>query len=1568
MLIGVIVACCGQAFADDKVTYSSDVHPTQIYSLKSFYDIDGDGILEVVGGKEHSAWNRNIVISKINGKLLNDYSLGSSINNLVILNNSNHIYILTEQKVGYTAYLFDYPSLKQLALEPYSCFANNGSNSFTFLGAPNRTDSTFTVWKQQVDGTLIESKISYTSDVSQLKSIAISNCPPSGLNNPSSLGDGMFVRAKENNWVDWKEESTMAKGARSIANDDDDEKIKTEDLNGDGLVDFVLGKYIYYNLGNDKFFLSPHVGTIYPADFNGDGLLDYIDFGNGNVDLYLTQTDGKLAEKKTIFTNEAMQNAFFGDFDKDGDVDILLFIPTSDATYTVFFRNDGNGAFKKKESYIDGKYTSFECKDYDADGLYEILVSNAETSKDYLLKCNKNFTTDLVELPEGLNKILADFNHDGITEINSGASYTPLANAKKNTRPEKMSKPIAVLQPEDGKLKITWKQGKDAQTSSCDLTYELRIGTAPGKGDVLFGHALADGTRRNLMDGSMGRSLKYLFDASYLTEGKYYIAVQAVDAGNMGGEWSDEFVYEHQQVAVPTIMPIPSTYCTADTIALRVQNGRKDATYTWNIPHGKVISASDNNDNVNVVFDKAGELSVGVQMAYNGHVYKSQDVSLLLSPATKPTLKVPEYKDFLLDLDQDGNMELKERLGGLVKLGPTNEYSSIKKSWNTDLSSGRGFAIFDFNKDGYPDMFLGNLRKGNTFINSGEQDCDFEYSMETYTNLDKDNYMAYDIDNDGNFDQMLYENFVYKETPHTGYCYYNTGDNHTFQKIADGTFYDFNADGALDYYSNKYVRLKNKNEIGPTYGEQILFYQHKIDGFADFNNDGYLDGWYMTGQYKGEVLRVVIVKGKPIEEWPCSEIIEIPISMNYPNIIDIDNNGYLDLVFSDRDCGYAILMGKDFNYNIVNISSSFYSNDQYYERNWLPLTRNAYPAGLLSNIKNEAPKAPQYVSAQQTEDGLLLKWADAEDDHTPAVQMRYNVSVKRKNKKVGEENAFLISPLNGLSDEAAICSNVAYRKATQMLIPKAALTNGETLEVQVQSIDLMGEHSPMTKPVEVTINNDGYIKVKDSHVTASLGTVVSFVGTKGTSYSIDGGEGATIKKDYGNGEYLVAWNTSGTKKVTITVDGKAYSTNIIAHDFADLTLDFPAKVLRNTPITVKVPKGFSQYSPIDYGFKAADNYVVNYEKGDSTATFTFKNSGEAKVCTFCKFDNSELSKENNVNVIDASMPAAKISEVIGDGTNYRISWQPATNAEIAKVEICRETNRMNQYEVLATVDMNVGTYLDETSDNRIQAHRYRIRYIASNEVQKSAYSTPHNPLHVMINQCGSGYNLMWNAYEGMNVESYTILRGKSEDSLQPIEYVAGSQQSYTDLTANAGKYYYAVAFTPASGSTYAKSRAARASHGIRSNIISTEEALPATLATSIAINCVESNNSLTNTQQTIHLYGVVLPTYSTYSRVSWSVVRNDDLASISNNGVLTAKGGRGLVTVRATTLDGSNLYVDYDVACNVDKEAVGIVIVEKDSLSTDVKPIIYYDLEGRKIQTPARGHLYITNKGQKIVF
>lgn len=100
-------------------------------------------------------------------------------------------------------------------------------------------------------------------------------------------------------------------------------------------------------------------------------------------------------------------------------------------------------------------------------------------------------------------------------------------------------------------------------------------------------------------------------------------------------------------------------------------------------------------------------------------------------------------------MDQDGNVEIKNGLGNFVKLDATKEYSSIKKSWNADLRSARDCLVFDFNKDGYPDIYMSGLQKGNTFINSGEQDCDFEYFTKTYVNIDNYGDIVYDIENDG---------------------------------------------------------------------------------------------------------------------------------------------------------------------------------------------------------------------------------------------------------------------------------------------------------------------------------------------------------------------------------------------------------------------------------------------------------------------------------------------------------------------------------------------------------------------------------------------------------------------------------------------------------------------------------------------------------------------------------------------------------------------------------------------------------------------------------------------------
>lgn len=106
---------------------------------------------------------------------------------------------------------------------------------------------------------------------------ALRNYTPSS-GGGSIIGD-MFVKSKENGFSDWgKEENTSeAKSSTSTYSLSEFASVnQVEDLNGDGLIDFTINNYIYYNLGNGTYFKSPHKGKIYAADLNNDGLLDYI--------------------------------------------------------------------------------------------------------------------------------------------------------------------------------------------------------------------------------------------------------------------------------------------------------------------------------------------------------------------------------------------------------------------------------------------------------------------------------------------------------------------------------------------------------------------------------------------------------------------------------------------------------------------------------------------------------------------------------------------------------------------------------------------------------------------------------------------------------------------------------------------------------------------------------------------------------------------------------------------------------------------------------------------------------------------------------------------------------------------------------------------------------------------------------------------------------------------------------------------------------------------------------------------------------------------------------------------
>ena len=1155
----------------------------------------------------------------------------------------------------------------------------------------------------------------------------------------------------------------------------------------------------------------------------------------------------------------------------------------------------------------------------------------------------------------------------------------------------------------------------------------------------------------------MGRNLKYLLNANCLSEGKYYIAIQAIDAGGLGGPWSDELVYEHK-LSAPIITNVSDHFCTSDRITLTVQNPIATAKYNWELSNGTIISQNENGSIINAVFNRAGTQAINLSMTSNGKEYKATTKYIKLLPYEGPQEDVfyfsPYGKDFF-DLNQDGYAEIqiydnKTQKSSFYEYND-GKYVQIRKAWNL-----KGFESplpIDVNHDGYLDF----LSDYDMLMNSGEQDNSFEW-LEKVNSFSDHNYLpngynSVDLNNDGHIGFNHISKIGYGGTLIT-----NQGDDHTFKKSdKEGGIYDFNRDGSVDLWRNTKVYLKNPAENNSYDEEGKVFYKSnkevRMYGFADFNNDGYVDGYFFDQPENQKYYNLVIIKGKPMDDWPCTQTVVVPLPYckagwydhPYVNIVDLDNNGFLDLFISYNNKGYLMLMDKDFQYTITDAGFDI-GTDEYH---WQPLTPGAYPNGYKSNIKNEAPSAPAHVTATSVPEGLLLKWDDATDDHTPWMQMRYNVSLKIKGKT--GENAFVLSPMNGLSDEAAICSGLYYRKATQLIVPKTALVNGTTYELQVQAIDLMGEHSAMTKPVEVTYNAEKMIMIDDNEHYTGLSYYGKCTNVSGNAFTIDPGEGGTVLQHSDGGIFSLKWNTPGVKTITFK-DGNDVITKLVnVKLLPDLTINLPERVMLNTPLTVRVPECFQTGKYDDFGFKENEAYKATFEKGDTIATIVFKEVGEQSLQPYVKIEKDlTLSEQFKTMVIDETMPAAEIKSVESNDKYYQVNWSTDVPSMVSKVEVSRETNRLNQFEVLDIVPVGNATYVDLTSDNRVQPQRYRIRLIAENEMQHSDYSAAHNPLHVMINKTADkkGNNLMWNAYEGLEVTSYIIMRGSSEKNLKAIATISGSQQNYTDYDAPAGVSYYAVKFeTNTSAGAKGMGRVA-ASEDVSSNVISSEEAMPTTQATTLYAGTVESIAKLSNSQQQLHMVATILPTYVTFNKVSWSIVSGGEYASISQSGLLTAKGGKGDVVVRVVTLDGSNLSSEITIPCDVNilasdidvrasKKTVAVgdylllnaVLTPKNTtmsevtwksentnvatidengilkairtgtvkitattkdgsnLSAFIKITVteasgihgvtiedenenteFYDLEGRKIQTPHKGRVYITNKGQKIAF
>ncbi len=1394
------------------------------------------------------------------------------------------------------------------------------------------------------------------------------------------------------------------------------------DLDKNGKMDYVnpTNGNILLNFGDNAFRKSNLGGRILDVkDLNGDAIPDLLLFDEAKETTSLLYYEDGDLKTKVLATDLVVTRAWCYDFDRDGDADILLafdYDTKNQHSFLIFYRNDGANTWRTKENSFANELTFIDCKDVDNDGLYEVVAHRSETveygnrkktkGSYVVIRCTDAFKTNIdlsaiSPLAQGIFQddeddyrkewsryndwALEDFDGDGRVEYTfsmgyyyhsiQSNSYLLEFSPVVNTAPQQMERPSIIFDGYNQTLQISWGNGVDTESSSVDLSYALRIGTAPGKSDLLYAHAKADGTRLNLREGNMQHEHQYTFDVSGLPVGtSIYIAVQAIDPNYRGGAWSEEVVYQHKTISAGFSLD-RYNFTTADTVIVALK-GEKQAgyIYDWDFGEGAILVA-DTLNYVYLSYHSIGDRDITL------HVTDTVGNSATMTKSVHVTgCKFEEFKfgkspeKLLLDFDQDGVIDGVGYNGGFLENDGNGTFTAIGNMYNLNLSIS-GCEVVDYNKDGLPDVF-GNANKGNVFVNVEEK----MFEIETISNLFSEYYAQYDgqslyeFNNDGNPDMYTERGKLIAGLDNLQFETLNDlkviGDA---QGVTDGVKVDINRDGYLDILATRrdsHVtgELEWYNLVAINHGNWNFTIQYLDNApelhfgnwalptpnctYGDMNNDGYID--LITHP---TTRTVKVYYGDKDLTFAEQKTFYMPASYEAEKILwvyDMDNNGYLDIVaqLPGRNDGSR----NQQTYILWNNGSSFdaekvcygYSGPKYGISNF---DTNGTPdfGGYLNrtNITNEAPQTPTNLRMYQTAEGVVLEWDAAQDKETPSVQMRYNIGVKKAGAT--GEGAYIVSPLNGGKDEAAIIPSYPYLHSTRYVMPFSAFEVGKQYEFTVQAIDGWGE-TKTSEPCTFTVHEGGGILVSSHEVCIGEEVTLTYSGTEIGTPIWDAGTGTL---EITNGLPTVKWHTSGVHTIVATVNGKRYEATVYVTpgDETSLAFTLPAMVLGGAPIKFTLPAAFADPSNEIW----IDGDAVIQRRGntlDAVAYFPEKD-GEYQITIHYMSKGAcaqELTYTQTTQVVGNNItPIISIVGIDAGSGKTVVNWDVPENVFTRtdlfdKIWVQKEQGRTNNFVTVAELPLTATKYIDMASDPTQRKARYRL-VLSTHYGGESKPSEVHSNVHVMLNQgLHNSVNIIWTPYEGAVIDQYTILRGTSPDDLQVLTTASGYESSYTDKSIVEGEtYYYALSYsntyetewiTIASGKRNKPARTYANTATGTSNVVASEESVTTVFPTSLTIRSLETEQKLTDGQDVLHLYPEILPANATIKRVAWSITQGSSLATINENGELSyiGNGESGTVTIEARTIDGSNLTATLNVVVEYVPQTVS---VEKITISPD---------------------------------
>ncbi|MCT7997590.1 SBBP repeat-containing protein, partial [Laspinema olomoucense] len=363
---------------------------------------------------------------------------------------------------------------------------------------------------------------------------------------------------------------------------------------------------IYRNNGEGNF---EEISTFLPGvstdssvdwgDYDNDGDLDILLVGGGGAYIYRNNGNNIFSQVyPSLPRRVARSSAAWGDYDNDGDLDLLLTgLGELNNPISKVYSNNG-GAFTEIDTdFIPLGYTATAWGDYDKDGDLDILLTG---------KTAVNFGSIVSVIYQN-------------NTVNSNTAPTAPSNLNFSV--------------DGNSVNLNWDPATDAQTPQNGLTYNLRVGTTPGGSEIMSPMSHSDGTRKVVQMGNVNHNRRWTINN--LEPGTYYWSVQAVDSAFAGSEFATEGTFTVQPISEPQIEWIRQVGTSSVDRAVDLAIDRNGNVYITGFTDGSLAESNlgerdafvikyDNNGNLvwsQQVGTSSSDRSSGITTDSNGNIY-----------------------------------------------------------------------------------------------------------------------------------------------------------------------------------------------------------------------------------------------------------------------------------------------------------------------------------------------------------------------------------------------------------------------------------------------------------------------------------------------------------------------------------------------------------------------------------------------------------------------------------------------------------------------------------------------------------------------------------------------------------------------------------------------------------------------------------------------------------------------------------------------------------------------------------------------------------------------------------